>query len=68
MLLHLGRPVFDEGCIFGRMLRVHPSSIVMEDLYCLSVLPYYYVHTNVSVCSLSVPLYYYVHTSVSDLH
>ena len=32
---HLDRPAFDEGLIFGRMLRAHPSSIVTEDLYIL---------------------------------
>ena len=48
LLLHLERPPFDEDLIRGRMPRVHPSSVVIENLYCLSVLLYYYVHTNVS--------------------
>ena len=47
-LLHLDTPSFDEDLIRGRMLGVHPSSIVMEDLYYLSAPPYYYAHTNVS--------------------
>ena len=49
MLLHLDGPAFDGGLIFGRMLRVHPSSIAIEDIYCCLYyrIITYQVHTNV---------------------
>ena len=40
-LLHLDRSSFDEDIKRGRMLRLYPSSILMEDFACLSVPPYY---------------------------
>ena len=52
MLLHLDRPAFDGGLIFGRTLRrVNTSSIATEDVFywcCLyhRVIMYRNVHTN----------------------